>query len=372
MAKNSSSKINFEQLRKLSSLGAETGDTDNKDLIGEIGQVILAAKEKPKDEAFAFAWSQISDTLLFNMVRSSVDKEYDKQEEEDSAASSFMLLSVFLRQHLHGNQRGGFEASDEELFDIVNTIVPYATIELVRRRGCFGVLELPASPWAFNAALRIREPNRVAIERTIQELEALQVPLFPLLSDEEDLQRMEQQDLGVVIKMGVRGRSVATEEMLQIQPQKAISLNSQAFVKAFEAVNARAFGTESMPELPSAMPSEVDLMDKTGSTRRINMSALQHSAEGRMIAIVHEHFGDDYEQYRSALLRFYALSKLLRDGTLSAWIEETRRGPSLHPAILITAATMKLTKGGGFAPMKFQKEVQRVVAESKLITESKR
>lgn len=365
MAKHSSSKINFDQLRNLSSLKSKTSDTDDKKWIGEIGQVILAAKEKPKDEAFAFVWSQISDSLLLTMLESSVDREKDEPDEEDSAASSFMLLSMFLRQHLHGNQRGGFEASDEELFDIVNTVVPYATIELVRRRGCFGVLELPASPWAFNAALHIREPNRAAIERTIQELEALQVPIFPLLSDEEDLQRMEQQDLGVVVKMGVRGRSVATEEMLQIQPQKAVSLDPQTFVKAFEAVNARAFGTESMPDLPSDMPSEVDWMDKTGSTSRIDMSALHHSAEGRMISIVHEHFGDDYEEYRSALLRLYGLSKMLRDGTLAAWIQETPRGPSLHPAILVTAATTKLTKGGGFAPVKFQKEVQRLVAESK-------
>ena len=37
---------------------------------------------------------------------------------------------------------------------------------------------------------------------------------------------------------------------------------------------------------------------------------------------------------------------------------------SMHPAILVSAATMKLTKGGDFAPTQFQQEVQRMLAQA--------
>jgi hypothetical protein len=112
------------------------------------------------------------------------------------------------------------------------------------------------------------------------------------------------------------------------------------------------------------MSSEVDLIDKKGSTRRINIPEMQRSPEGRVISILHDYFGQSQEEDRSALLRFYALMKLMRDGTISKWTEENPEGSALHPAILVTAATLKLTKGGGFPPVKFQQEVQRLIAEA--------
>lgn len=341
--------INFDQV------------TNPAKLKGEIRQVVLGFKQKSKEEAFSFALSQISDEMLSKMLQSVGGKSND----DPSASLMLVQLAAFLRQHLHGNENGRAALPENEFFDIINTVAPYMTVELVRRRGCFGFLELPSSPWAFNATVRIREPHRVAIERTITELETLKVPVFPLLTDEEDLQRMERENLGVVVPMGVKGRSIATEEMLQIQPQKAPALDPQAFIEAFQDVNDRALSREPMPrfELPSSLPSEVDLMDKEGGTRRINIPAMQNSPEGRMISILHEHFGHDYEENRSAILRFYALVKLLRDGTLSRWAPENAEGASLHPAVLVAASTMKLTKGGDFPPAKFQQEVQRLVAE---------
>lgn len=359
MAKTHLNKINIDQIANATDLNPEI---EEKRLIAEIGKVIIAAKEKPKSEAFSFALSQIPDPLLNQMLESVGDRHND----DNPAASPILLLAGFLRQHLHGDNRGGFKATEDDFFNIINSIVPYITIELVRRRGCFGFLELPESPWAFNAAVRIREPNREAIERTIEEFKDLQVPLFPLLTSEKDLQRMEKEDVGVVIEMGVRGRSVATEEMLHIQPHKAPPLDPKTFMDAFRKVNERAFSTEpiSFPKLPPSMSPEVDLIDKKGSTRRINIPEMQNSPEGRMIAVLHEFFGHDQEEDRSALLRFYALMKLLRDGTISKWTEEKPEGSTLHPAILVTAATLKLTKGGGFPPVKFQQEVQRLITEA--------
>ena len=359
MAKKSSSKINLEQATNPANLNLEN---EEDRLVLEIGKVIAASKQKPKAETFSFALSQIPDALLSKML----DCVGNNQDDDHPAVSTVVLLGIFLRQHLHGNKRGGFEAADRELLDIINTVTPYFTVELVRRRGCFGVVELPESPWLYNAVLHIRDPKRVAIEKTVTELKSLKVPVFPLLTDETDLQRMEKQNLGVVVEMGVRGRSVATEETLNLQPHKAPALDPKIFIDAFVDVNENADGTAplSSATLPPSMPAEVDFIDSKGTARRINVSEMHKSTEGRMVAIFHNHFGQDFEQERSAILRFYALMKLLRDGSITKWTQETPEVSSMHPAILITAATMKLTKGGGFPPAKFQQEVQRLISEA--------
>ena len=359
MAKKSFNKVNFAQLTNASNLNS---DKEEDKVVWEIGKVILASKEKPKKKVFAFALSLISDPLLNRMMESIGNKQRDSH----PATTAIMLLGMFLRQHLHGDKRGGFEATEDELFDIINTVIPYITIELVRRRQCFGVLELPESPWVYNATLHIREPRRDAIEKTVAELKALRVPVFPLLTDKTDLQRMEEQNVEVMVEMGVQGRGVATEEMINIQPHKASALDPKTFIEAFVDVNERAFGTSPVlaPALLAQMPAEVDIMDKKGSSHRLNISKMQNSPEGRMISILHDHFGDDQESERSAILRFYALMKMLREGTIAEWAKETPEMSTMHPAILITAATMKLTKGGGFPPAKFQQEVRRLIAEA--------
>lgn len=326
----------------------------------EIGPIILAAKEKPKQEAFSFALSQIPDALLTQTLES-----IGPNKEEGPSAVISTLLGIFLRGHLHGGKDGGFEASEDDLTDIINTMTPYFVLELVRRRGCFGFFELPESPWAFDAQVRAREPHRATIEATVEELRQLKAPIFPLLLD-KDLKRMEEENIGAVVPMPVQGRSVATDAMLNIQPHKTPALDPATFIKALQAVNQRASSTAPVPQLnllASMASNEVDLMDeKTGKTRRLNIAEMNASPEGRMVQIMHEFFGHSWEENRSAVLRFYALMKLVESGALSEWTLQKSGGTAVHTAVFIAAATEKLTKGGGFAPARFLDEVKRLAS----------
>ncbi len=77
--------------------------------------------------------------------------------------------------------------------------------------------------------------------------------------------------------------------------------------------------------------------------------------------IVHKHFGHSYDEAESALLRIRALEDLIRKKALMPWISGMPGSPVLHPAILVTAATMKLTKGGLFPPARFVREVEELI-----------
>lgn len=324
-------------------------------LLFEVGRVIEAATEKPKDEAFSFALSAIPDSTLDELLDGSVRSRAGRDDEPAVEASG--LLAIGLRSHLHGRKGGGFQTTEDDLIDIVNTVAPYHTIELIRRRGCFEECELPSSPWAVDAAVCVRGPRRDNIGATVAELKRRNIPCLPLLTEQETLQQMEK-GTGVVIQLGPRGRGLMTPQMANVQPHKAPALDPQAFVKAFDDVNRRAFSDDGgLAELPQEMPTEVDY-EEDGEVRRLNLREMSNSPQGRMVQIMHDHFGHDFEQYRSAILRFNALLDLLRKDALAAWMVPMPEGMRMHPAILITAATLKLTKGGLFPPARFVREVE--------------
>ena len=65
------------------------------------------------------------------------------------------------------------------------------------------------------------------------------------------------------------------------------------------------------------------------------------------------------------MLRFQALMDLVRRDALAPWISGTPDSPAMHPAILVTAATMKLTKGGLLPPARFAREVEDLIEQHK-------
>jgi hypothetical protein len=330
-------------------------------LLLEVSQVTVEAGQKPKEEMFSFTLGALPDVTLNRLL----DSMAPTARSDEAANAALVLLMVFLRGHLHGDARGGFEASDEEFGDILHTLEPYLVIELIRRRGCFELFELPESPWAFGASIRVHGPHREDIEGTIAELKRRRLPYPPVLSDARMLQQMEGDGVGIEMPMPVRGRSVVTPQTLNLQPHKALALDPEAFIAAFKEVNEYALSTDPATalETPDGVPSEVDFVED-GKVQRWNLDEMRSSPQGRIVKIMHKYFGQSFEEDRSALLRFHALMDLLRKDALSDWITGPPDSPSMHPAILVTAATMKLTKGGLFPPARFVREVEELAKQA--------
>lgn len=110
-------------------------------LLLEVSQVTVEARQKSKEKAFAFTLAALPDATLDRLL----DSMALKGKSDETANAALVMLMVFLRGHLHGDARGGFEASDEEFGDILHTLQPYLVMELIRRRGCFELFELPES-----------------------------------------------------------------------------------------------------------------------------------------------------------------------------------------------------------------------------------
>lgn len=342
------------KLNKKLLLNNQNGD-DGPIFLPEVGAAIIAAKQKSKDEVFDFIMQQFSEPTLQALLDS-----VNRSKNEDAhqvGANSVMLLGVFLRGHLHGNSEGAFQADEDELVDIVNTLGQYFVIEFLRRRGCFGYFEMPKSPWVFNAVVRVREPNRPNIAATIALLNEMGLPYPPLLTDEETLNMMETKSIGVEMGMGVQGKPIADPQMLNIQYHKLPALNPDKFRDALDEINEVLSGAKSLP--PSHLPP-IDMVDSSGGKQELNTQNNPHLQIARVIS---RHFPDSLEEATSANARLVALTRLISAGSLNNWMVQDGNKNTFHPAVVETAALLKLTPDGAFPAARFATTVKRLTTE---------
>lgn len=329
-------------------------------LLADVGRVILEAKKQPKRHAFDFLMREIPEPTFMRLVDSI--RPTPGREEDHPGHAPFMMMVVYLRSHLLGDKRGGFSATDEELLNITNTLHPYLIIELMRRRGGFEEFHLPENPWSFDAVVRVRGPVREKLAATVAEFQAMNLPAPLLFTDEELLSRMEKDDIGAEIPMPVRGRPAASETMVNVRFQKLPALDPLKFADAMREVNETAFSSEPMPGLH--LP-EVDFVKKSGAVQRMGGENFD-SPIVRAIKVFQTHFDNESGECQSAIARFYALTEMMRNKSLPRWITSTPAGDSIHPAVMVAAATVKLTPNGKFAPAYFADQVEKVANNSTL------
>ena len=78
---------------------------------------------------------------------------------------------------------------------------------------------------------------------------------------------------------------------------------------------------------------------------------------------VARHFGRDYPHLANFQLRFWALMQLLDSGSVNEWIltgdEASPR--RLHPALLLAAAEVRLTRNAKFPARRFAARVEEII-----------
>ena len=78
---------------------------------------------------------------------------------------------------------------------------------------------------------------------------------------------------------------------------------------------------------------------------------------------VTRHFGRDYPHLANFQLRFWALMQLLDSGSVNEWIlSGDEAGPRrLHPALLLAAAEVRLTRNAKFPARRFAAHVEEII-----------
>ncbi len=78
---------------------------------------------------------------------------------------------------------------------------------------------------------------------------------------------------------------------------------------------------------------------------------------------VSQHFGRDYAHLSSFHYRFWALMELLDGGHIDRFVLEQEEGVPrrLHPALLLAAAEVKLTKNAKFPSRRFTARVEEII-----------
>ncbi len=172
-------KKQFEQMMLQVRLKPEV-QVEEEQLVLEVAALVLQAQKRPKDEVFAWLLGALPNTMLNQLMDFSVDICSCCSH---PATSAFRLLLDVLCVRLANNEVGPFGLTDENYDGLARTLHPYFAVELIRRRRCFQTLELPASPWTFDAAIRVRGLRPEQMEIAVAELKRFRVcPPFHLLS----------------------------------------------------------------------------------------------------------------------------------------------------------------------------------------------
>lgn len=128
------------------------------------------------------------------------------------------------------------------------------------------------------------------------------------------------------------------------------------FVLGFQ-VATRALDNPNLEGIPTP-PN-----DPLGRKIRATQMAIQRDPFLRVLAAVQEYFGEGYEYLGCFNHRFWALVQLVKRGHLHAWVttsEETAEVQQFHPAVLLAAAEVKLTKNGHFPATQFLVRVEEI------------
>ncbi|MFT5391057.1 MAG: hypothetical protein ACI8PT_001248 [Gammaproteobacteria bacterium] len=90
---------------------------------------------------------------------------------------------------------------------------------------------------------------------------------------------------------------------------------------------------------------------------------LEADPYSRVLLALREHFGQGYPYYRPLLYRFWGLYDLVHRGRLANWVQSREDGTlGLHPALLLAASEVKLTKKGKFPVDRFCAQVTQIIA----------
>lgn len=101
----------------------------------------------------------------------------------------------------------------------------------------------------------------------------------------------------------------------------------------------------------------------------VAVAALQHEPDPQegtdpimtVIDAAQGHFGDDSTHVKSFLYRFWALMDLVSKGQLAPWVSDDSQQQQLHPALLLAAAEVRMTKKGRFPAKRFVQHVEEII-----------
>ncbi len=133
------------------------------------------------------------------------------------------------------------------------------------------------------------------------------------------------------------------------------------FVLGFQ-VATHALDNPNLEGIPK--PANAD--DPLGRKIHATQMAIQRDPFLRVLSAVQEYFGQGYEYLGCFNHRFWALMQLVRRGHLEAWLTTSEEAPEVqqfHPAVLLAAAELKLTKNGRFPVNQFLHRVEEILHE---------
>ena len=133
----------------------------------------------------------------------------------------------------------------------------------------------------------------------------------------------------------------------------------QDFVLGFQVATV-ALDDPMLDDLPKVEPG-----DATGEQLRRAHDRIKKDPFLRVVLAIQAHFGKDYHYQTSLTHRFWALLHLMRRGHLAAWITTNDEGTrqNFHPAVLLAAAEVKLTKNAHFPVNRFLTRVGDILEE---------
>ena len=110
-----------------------------------------------------------------------------------------------------------------------------------------------------------------------------------------------------------------------------------------------------------------DASASTASDPDAARARLEKDPYARVLVALRAHFGPSYPLYRPLLYRFWGLYDLVHRGRLPEWVAPTEDGTlGLHPALLLAAADVKLTKKGKLPVDRFRERVQQIIEDEAL------
>ena len=122
-------------------------------------------------------------------------------------------------------------------------------------------------------------------------------------------------------------------------------------------IGMRALGGEIPDELLQGLDEAPD-----GPRTQAARERLEKDPNLRVSLSVREYFGPSYPLLRPLLYRFWSLYDLVHRGQVDEWVTRNEDGSaqSLHSALLLAAAEVKLTKKGKLPANRFRERVEEL------------
>lgn len=102
----------------------------------------------------------------------------------------------------------------------------------------------------------------------------------------------------------------------------------------------------------------------TGQTRALK-ERIRKDPFLRVLDCVQRYFGRSYQHTSSFTYRFWALLHLMRRGHIAHWMHESAESDrqQYHPAVLLAAAEVKLTRNAHFPADRFNARVEQIIEQ---------